>query len=188
MTLLDKSIQLSDVQKAFSSGSPTAQAAFQSSVSGARYPFAPQTISVLGDSRGDTAFTYGADGAINGTQPSLLPLLGYYLGGAFCWAGPDAAVPGERTDQWADGQAALIAMSTPLDFVYITYPTNDIAQSLPGFEQTKANLANYAAEHKARGTQVIIGIGGANLSYTGAKQQQSADMRAWIISHSRANG
>ena len=34
MTLLDKSIQLSDVQKAFSSGSPAAQATFQSSVSG----------------------------------------------------------------------------------------------------------------------------------------------------------
>lgn len=33
MTLMDKSIQLSDVQKAFSSGSAAAQAAFQSSVS-----------------------------------------------------------------------------------------------------------------------------------------------------------
>lgn len=31
MTLLDKSIQLSDVQKAFSSGSAAAQAEFQSS-------------------------------------------------------------------------------------------------------------------------------------------------------------
>ena len=176
------------MQAAFDAGTSAEKSAFQASVSVARYPFAPQTIGVLGDSRGDSAFTYGADGQINATQPTVLPLLGYYLGGAFCWAGPDAAVPGERTDQWADGQSALLAMSTPLDFVYITYPTNDIAQSLPGFEQTKANLAAYAAAHKARGTQVIMGIGGANPTYTGAKQQQSADMRAWIISHSRANG
>ena len=32
MTLLDKSLQLTDVQKAFSAGSASAQAAFQSSV------------------------------------------------------------------------------------------------------------------------------------------------------------
>ena len=35
MTLLDRSLQLTDVQKAFSAGSASAQAAFQSSVSGA---------------------------------------------------------------------------------------------------------------------------------------------------------
>lgn len=147
------------------------------------------TIAVLGDSRGANHFSATAGGVVNVTRPrGVLTWLNYYLGGPWRWAQNTLdAVAGERTDQWSDGHAELIARATPVDWLYITFPTNDVAQGIDPLT-TIENLRTYVLAHQARGTRIILGTGGANTSMTPAKWAAIRTIIDWQRSMARTGG
>lgn len=147
------------------------------------------TLAVLGDSLGANNFSATAGGIVNVTQPrGALIWLNYYLGGPWRWAQNSLnAVAGERTDQWSDGNAELLARATPVDWLYITFPTNDVAQGVDP-DVTIANLLGYVQSHQARGTRVILGTGGANTSMTTTKWAAIRKIIEWQRAMSRTGG
>lgn len=139
------------------------------------------TLAVLGDSRGALAYSFTAAGVLQSTIPrQAVVWLNYYLGGPWRYVAlPAFSVAGERTDEWADGQAAILALPTPPNFVHITFPTNDIGQGV-NENVTIGILNGYIDAHVARGSELILQKAGAKSTNTSEMWRKIRAINAWI--------
>lgn len=139
------------------------------------------TLAVLGDSRAALAFSFTASGILQSTTPrQSIVWLNYVLGGPWRYIEQNNfAVAGERTDQWADGHAAILALPTPPTFVHIVFPTNDVVQGIDE-NVTISILNSYIDAHVARGSEVIMQKAGSNSTNTSEKWRKIRAINAWI--------
>lgn len=148
------------------------------------------TIASLGDSRSSNSFTYGGTPAkLNASiNRTAIVWLNYMLGGPWKWVQPEiAAVAGERTDEWADGSAAILALSPRPDFVYIGFPTNDVAQGVE-YATIVANLDAYITQHLANGSKVILQTAGSNGANDYVKLEKISKINSWIAAKASSIG
>ena len=149
------------------------------------------TIASLGDSRASNSYGFGGTPAttLNATiNRTALVWLNYMLGGPWHFLQPSTgAVAGERTDQWADGHAAILAMSPRPDFVFISFPTNNVSQGID-FDVTTGYLSRYISDHQRNGSRVILEIAGSNLGNDASEWEKIKRMNAWIKAKAVAIG
>lgn len=144
------------------------------------------TLAMFGDSRAVAAVSFTAGGQLQATAPrQVMVWLNYYLGGPWRWLQQTTfGVGGERTDQWSDGHAAILAAKP--DFVYVSFPTNDVSQNIE-VAVTVGYLDAYINDHLKNGSRVILATNGPK-AYTNAQWVKVKQINAWLAGKARSVG
>ena len=160
MTLLDKSLQLTDVQKAFSAGSASAQAAFQSSLSGD----GKGTLVIIGSSgaagMGSSGYTSdpGSGGAQSATSWSGLWAAELAAKGVTTY---NVSISGTNSTNSLTRFAADVAAKLPTHVAICTSPTNEGFNAAPQSSSRTyvANCLRLAHMTQNIGAVPIMGLG-----------------------------